>query len=217
MTGPLPPSRDPGPAGPRHAGPHPVHRGGPPAGYPAAPIPVYPGPPQLPLPMPYRPPRSRRLLIAGLVLAAVALAAILGYAAPRTGTDAAGENSSIDPESAKTAIQAYLAALLDRDIDTVARNTLCGIYDGVSDHRSDNAVAKMGSDAFRKQFSQAEVTSIDKIVYLSDFQAQALFTMRVAPVSGGQRSDHTQGLAQLLAVDGGVLVCSYQLRSAGAF
>lgn len=58
------------------------------------------------------------------------------------------------------------------------------MYDGVRDKRSDQALAKLSSDAFRKQFSQVEVTSIDKIVYLSQYQAQALFTMKASPATG---------------------------------
>ena len=38
-----------------------------------------------------------------------------------------------------------------------SRNALCGLYDGVRDKRSDQALAKLSSDAFRKQFSQVAV------------------------------------------------------------
>lgn len=225
MTGPHPPNHGIGSAGPPGAGPHPIHPGGPSAGYPGSPMAGYPRPPMagypglLPPPLP-QPPRSRHGLVAGLVVAAAvltALAAFIGYALRGSGANVPHAASDISATSAKTAIQGYLNALLDRDIDTVARNTLCGIYDGVIDHRSDNAVAKMSSDAFRKQFAQPEVTSIDKIVYLSDVQAQALFTMRVTRSGGGQRRDHTQGVAQLLSADDDVLVCSFALRTAGTF
>ena len=87
----------------------------------------------------------------------------------------------ISDATAKTAIQGYLDALEHRDTETIARNALCGIYDAVRDRRSDQALAKLSSDAFRKQFSEAQVTSIDKIVYWSDYQAQVLFSMRVEP------------------------------------
>lgn len=190
-------------------GPYPPN----PGGYPPAPMMAYPEPPAV-----SRPPRPRRGLIAGLVLAAVALAALaglIGYTVHGNGSHQAGGAGGITESSAKTAIQDYLNALLDRDIDRIARNTLCGIYDAVRDHRPDDAVAKVSSDAFRRQFAQAEVASIDKIVYLSDAQAQALFTIRVTRLSGDQRDDRTQGVAQLLSVDDSVLVCSYQLRSTG--
>ncbi|HEU4363506.1 MAG TPA: hypothetical protein VFR27_18650 [Mycobacterium sp.] len=204
MSGPYPPNHGIGSAGPPGTGP--------PAGYPGSPIAGYPGL----LPPPPHPPRSRRGLIAGLAVAAAlltALAAFTGYAV--RGATAARAGGVISQASAKTAIQGYLTALLDRDIDTVARHSLCGVYDGVSDRRSDDEVATMSSDAFRKQFSQAEVTSVDMVVHLSDVQAQALFTMRVTRVSGDQHRDRIQGIAQLLSADGDVLVCSFALRTAG--
>jgi hypothetical protein len=61
------------------------------------------------------------------------------------------------------------------------------------------------------------VTSIDKIVYLSNYQAQVLFTMRVNLATGGPPRDQVQGLAQLLFQHNQVLVCSYVLRTAGAY
>ncbi len=45
-------------------------------------------------------------------------------------------------------------------------------------------MAGLASDAFRKQFSQVEVTGIDANVPWSTTQAQVLFTMRVAPAGG---------------------------------
>ena len=207
MAGPYPPNYG---IGPGIGAARPPHPGAPPAGYPMRPPMPYPGPP------PRGPRRLRLGWGAVLVVVVAALAAVLGYAVRGAGTGTSRQSASISAPAAKTAIQGYLDALIDRDIDTVARNTLCGIYDDVADHRSDNAVAKMSSDAFRKQFSQAEVTAIDKMVYLSDVQAQALFTMRVTQTSGAQRNDRTQGVAQLLWADGSVLVCSYQLRGAGS-
>lgn len=81
----------------------------------------------------------------------------------------------------------------------------------------DQALAKLSSDAFRKQFSQVEVTSIDKIVYWSQYQAQVLFTMQVTPAAGGPPRGQVQGIAQLLFQRGQVLVCSYVLRTAGSY
>jgi len=87
----------------------------------------------------------------------------------------------------------------------------------VRDKRSDQALAKMSSDAFRKQFSEVELTSIDKIVYLSQYQGQALFTMRVSPAAGGPTRGDVQGVAQLLFQRGQIMVCSYVLRTGGSY
>jgi hypothetical protein len=109
-----------------------------------------------------------------------------------------------------------LDALDHRDTETIARNALCGIYDAVRDRRSDQALAKLSSDAFRKQFSEVEVTAVDKVVYLSQYQAQALFTMKVSPFAGGPMHGQVQGIAQLLFQRNQILVCSYVLRTAGS-
>lgn len=50
------------------------------------------------------------------------------------------------------------------------------------------------SDALRPQFVRAEVTSLDKIVYLSNYQAP-----------------------QLLSTDTQILVCSYVLHTSGMY
>lgn len=217
MAGPYPPNYGIG-SGIGSVGPiPPQHTGAYPSGATTGPMVAYPGP--LAPPMPY-PPRSRRRRVFGVVVAIVvvaALAALIGYAVRSDTSTATGDGRIITEAPAKTAIQDYLNALESRDTDTITRNTLCGIYDRVTDHRSDDAVAKMSSDAFRGQFSRAEVTSIDKIVHLSNFQAQVLFTMRVAPPRGGNAREDVQGLAQLLSVDHRVLVCSYVLRAAGFY
>jgi hypothetical protein len=132
-------------------------------------------------------------------------------------TNGANTGAAFSDASAKTAIQGYLDALEHRDTDTIVRNTLCGMYDGVHDKRADQALAKLNSDAFRKQFSQVQVTSIDKIVYLSQYQAQALFSMQVSPAAGGPAHGPVQGVAQLLFQRGQILVCSYVLRTGGAY
>jgi len=120
--------------------------------------------------------------------------------------------------AATSAIQGYLTALSDGDTETVARNNACGMFDAVKERKSDLALARLASDAFRKQFSRAEVTSIDKIVLSSTFQAQVLFTMRVAPASGSRNAkDQQQGVAQLLRQDDQILVCSYLLRTAAQY
>jgi probable HAF family extracellular repeat protein len=98
------------------------------------------------------------LLGLGLVGVLIATALFAGLNRPGSGSTAFGESN------AKTAIQNYLTALSDGDTETIARNTLCGMYDGIKDRRSDMALARLASDAFRKQFARADVTSIDKIV-----------------------------------------------------
>jgi hypothetical protein len=188
---------------------------------PAAPS-AYPG--TLPPPVPYPTRRRWPKIVAGLlvvaalagVLTAVLVAGRRGPSAPVVVSDA----------RAQAAIQEYLNALLDGDEEAVARHTLCGLYDGVKDRKADLAVAGLASDAFRKQFSQVEVTGIDANVPWSTTQAQVLFTMRVAPASGstrGQRpvNEEQQGVAQLLVQRNGkdeqVLVCSYVLRTSGQY
>jgi hypothetical protein len=172
---------------------------------------------QPPAPVPYPPQRSKRRLIVGIVLA-IALVAVLTVAIVYgVRTNGANTGATFSEGAAKTAIQGYLDALEHRDINEIARNALCGLYDGVQDKRSDQALAKLSSDAFRKQFSEVELTSIDKIVYLSQYQAQALFTMKVTPMSGGPMHGQVQGIAQLLFQRGQIMVCSYVLRTGGSY
>jgi hypothetical protein len=205
-----PPFTDPHPSQPI-PGPHPYAVPPGQAAEAAPPSAAYPGP--LPPPVRYR--RRRRGWLLGTLLALVLVtglvAAILhsSHRGPTTAT--------ISDATAKTAIQGYLDALERRDIDTIARNSLCGIYDAVRDRRSDQALAKLSSDAFRKQFTEAQVTSIDKIVYWSDYQAQVLFSMRVQPGGGGTSREQVQGIAQLLLQHNQVLVCSYVQRTAGSY
>ncbi len=205
MAGPRTPDHGFAAHGPPYTDPHPSG--------PAALTAAYPG--QLPPPVPY-PQRQRRrvviITVAALVLVAAMTLAI--WYGSQQGRSSAG--GTLSDATAKVAIQDYLTALENRDTETVARNMLCGIYDAVHDRRSDKALAKLSSDAFRKQYSQAEVTSIDKVVYLSSYQAQVLFSMRVKSPTGSAR-DQVQGLAQLLTQHGDVLVCSYMLRTAGAY
>ncbi len=208
MTGPYPP-----PQGTDVTSTHSVPPGyGP--GYPGPPS-AYPGP--LPPPVPYPTPRrGRRLLTRVVVLAAVVglVAAVVWAARDDAATTATGV---INEGSAKTAIQNYLDALSDKDLQTISRNTLCGLYDGVRDRRSDDALAKLSSDAFNKQFSSAEVTSVDTIVFASPTSAQVLFSMRVTAARGTRGPEERQGVAQLLTHNNQILVCSYVMRTAGAF
>jgi hypothetical protein len=212
MVGPHPPNHTLGPDGPTpHAESQPVEfPAGPAAGAPPA---DYAG--QTLAPHPRR--RSKRRLVIGALVALALIAAMTLAIAYGVRTNGANTGTSFSEGPTKTAIQDYLNALEHRDIDVIVRNALCGLYDGVRDKRSDQALAKMSSDAFRKQFSEVEVTSIDKVVYLSQYQAQALFTMRVLPAAGGPSRGDVQGIAQLLFQRGQIMVCSYVLRTGGSY
>ena len=223
MPGPYPPDQRLGADGPPFTDPHPSQPipdqpayVGPPVGEPveaAPPAAAYPG--LLPPPVPYPKRRRRRLVLAAVV--AVVLFAGLITAIVHGAHNGPSTSGAFSDATAKAAIQGYLDALEHRDTETIARNTLCGIYDAVRDRRSDQALAKLSSDAFRKQFTEAQVTSIDKIVYWSNYQAQVLFTMRVATATGGGARDQVQGIAQLLNQHNQVLVCSYVQRTAGSY
>jgi hypothetical protein len=208
MAGPYPQYSDAALSQPNYTEPYPSH-----------PIPaaasVYPG--MLPPPVPY-PSRRRWRLIAVILLVVAIVAgtttAIVYAVNPDPGIQAGGQ---ITEATAKTAIQNYLDALGRGDTETVARNTLCGFYDAVKDKRSDQALARLSSETFRKQFSQADVMSIDKMVFMSPNQVQVLFSMQVVPVTRGSQKHQEQAIAQLLSQDDKVLVCQYLLRSAGQY
>jgi hypothetical protein len=203
MAGPYPPEYGAGPVGPQ----------------------IYPYPDNVPsaypgmLPPPVQYPKKRRWrLFAGAVLALAVVAGLVAAIVLLADRDDAGGPSALTDASAKAAIQEYLDAMTNGDDETVARHTLCGLFDAVKQRRSDLALASLSSDAFRKQYSRAEVTSIDKMVPTSPLQAQVLFTMRVVPAgrSGGGDGEE-QAVAQLLAQDNEVLVCSYLPRTAGQY
>jgi hypothetical protein len=156
-------------------------------------------------------------LIIGVLVAIALVAATTAAIVYGVRTNGANTGGAFSEGPVKAAIQGYLDALAHRDVDTIERHALCGIYDGIRDRRPDQALAKLSSDAFRKQFSEAEVTSIDKVVYLSQYQAQALFTMNVSPAAGGPRHGQVQGIAQLLFQRNQILVCSYVLRTASLY
>src|SRR6185312_6655645 len=100
------------------------------------------------------------------------------------------------------------------DVEEIARHMLCGLFDAVKEKRSDLALADLSSDTFRRQFSKAEVTSVDKMVSSSPNQAQVLFSMNVTPAGSRTRPPPEmaeQGVAQLIVDNDQVLVCSYLL------
>ncbi|HYP95327.1 MAG TPA: hypothetical protein VER34_19950 [Mycobacterium sp.] len=208
MTGPYPPEYGAGPVGPQMYAPQPYQ-----ANVPS------PYPSMLPPPVPY--PKRRWWPIAAVALAVAVVAALVTAIVLASRNDASG-HTALTQASAKAAIQEYLDALSKGDDQTVARHTLCGLFDAVKEHRSDLALASLSSDAFRKQYSHVEVTSIDKMVNWSPNQAQVLFTMRVTLASGSTRDQSTkdneeQAVAQLLAEDNQILVCSYLPRTAGQY
>jgi hypothetical protein len=208
-----PPLTDPHPSQPIDQPPYavPPVRHAPEAAPPSA---AYPG--LLPPPVRY-PKRRRRWVVVAALAALVLVTALIAAIVHGVRSGPTTSPGVISDATATTAIQGYLDALDHRDTDTIARNALCGIYDAVRDRRSDQALAKLSSDAFRKQFSEAQVTSIDKIVYWSDYQAQVLFSMSVKPATGSALHEHIQGIAQLLSQHNQVLVCSYVQRTAGTY
>ena len=141
----------------------------------------------LPPPVQYPPRRRRRWIIAAVaVLAVAAVVGVIAAVVLTGGREEQPPAGAMTQASAQTAIQDYLDALSNGDDETVARNTLCGLFDAAKERRADLALAGLSSDAFRKQYSSAEVTSIDKMVLWSPTQAQVLFTMRVEPASGSR-------------------------------
>ena len=214
MTGPYPPHYGAGPAGPQD---YPGNYGQQPYGqqFTAA----YPG--TLPPPVPYPPRRRRWIAIAVAIIAVLAVAGVITAVALTRGEADSSGNGALTEASARTAIQNYLDALTNGDAETVARHSLCGLFDAVKERRSDLALASLSSDAFRKQYSSAQVTSVDKMVLSSPTQAQVLFTMKVTPQSRSSRTQPAdadeQAIAQLVSVDNDVLVCSYLPRTAGQY
>ena len=210
MTGPYPPDYGAGPTGPQMDPPS--------VPYPESVPSAYPG--MLPPPVPYRR-RKRWPFVVAAVAAAVAIAGVVLGIVFAGSSDEERRTGALTDASAQAAIQEYLDALTNGDDETVARHTLCGLFDAVKEKRSDLALAGLSGDAFRKQYSSAEVISIDKIVQPSPSQAQVLFTMRVQPAAGSRRgqtdAEEQQAVAQLLAQGDEVLVCSYLPRTGGQY
>lgn len=219
MTGPYPPPYGAGPAGPQgypQTYPQPQYGAQP---YPGSFDGGYPG--GLPPPLPY-PPKRRKWLIVGVAAVAVVALAGAATAVALSGDDRDGAvGGPLTEASAQAAIQDYVDALTNGDAEAVARHTLCGLFDAVTEKRSDLALASLSSDAFRKQYSSAQVTSIDKMVQSSPTQAQVLFTIKVTPKTSSSRNQSResdeQAVAQLLSIDNQVLVCSYLPRTAGQY
>jgi hypothetical protein len=217
MAGPYPPEYGAGPAGAQMY-PESFSQQPPAQPYPDNVPSAYPG--MLPPPVHY-PKRRRWRLVTAAVLAVAVVAALVTAIVMVARNGKPASNGGLTEASAKTAIQEYLTAMTKGDDETVARHTMCGLYDAVKERRSDLALAGLSSDAFRRQYSRAEVSSIDKMVIWSPNQAQVLFTMKVAPASGSSRSQQPrqeeQAVAQLLAENNEVLVCSYLPRTAGQY
>ncbi len=227
MAGPYPPHQGTGPIGPLAASPAypPAYPAGFPPGFSPEPYPfdtgpvsaAYPGP--LPPPVPY--PRRGRWWVGTALLSVLAAIAAVAVVVVVSGgrQESAPVAGEINSESAAAAIQAYLDALLKGDLQTVSRNMLCGLYDGVKDRRADDALAKLSSDTFQRQFTHVDVTGVDTIVFASPASAQVLFSMRVVPGAGlrGTGPTDRQGVVQLLSYNDEILVCSYVMRTAGAF
>src|SRR5690348_1780834 len=211
MTGPYPPEYGAGPVGPQMYAPQP---------YPDNV--AHPYPAMLPPVLQYPRRRWWRPVAVALLAIVAVVASVIAIVLATRGDNASG-HTALTQASAKAAIQNYLDALSNGDDQTVARHTLCGLYDSVKERRSDLALASLSSDAFRKQYSHAEVTSVDKMVLWSPNQAQVLFTMKVAPASGSSsrtqasNDDEQQAVAQVLAQDKETLVCSYLPRTAGQY
>jgi hypothetical protein len=211
MAGPYPPYPPAGSQGqPGAPQPYPGEPLPYPPGYPAG----YPGPLPPPVAYPTPPKRGRGLWWA---LGALAVVGALVAAALLIGGRSAGGSGGFSDATAKSAIQNYLNALSSADTETIARNNSCGMFDALKERRSDLALARLASDAFRKQFSKADVTSIDKIVASSNYQAQVLFTMKVVRNSQRSTRDEEQGVAQLIRQGDQTLVCSYLLRTAAQY
>lgn len=160
-------------------------------------------------------PRGRRaLVILGLVLALFLGGGAAGIVlAQRDGAPATSD--TLSPDSAKAAIQDYLDALAQGKDERIAEHASCGMFDSFKDTQSDMVLANLASDAFRRQFSTATVTTIDKIVTLSENQSQVLFTMRAKKAGRNGMEVDAQATAGLLVQGETILVCNYLPRTAG--
>lgn len=209
MAGPLPYPESPYPGTPQQ---QPL----PPFGGPQVPSP-YPG--TLPPPVDYpKAPRRRRFVFIALgVLVAVMVAAVAATIVFAERGPETTASTAITPDSAKAAIQEYLDALTQGKDEIIAEHASCGLFDAVKDKQGDMALANLASETFRRQFSSAEVTTVDKIVELSPNQAQVLFSMDAKSAGRSATETERQAVAQILAQGDRLLVCSYLPRNAGPF
>jgi hypothetical protein len=184
-----------------------------------------PGGPHVPSPYPWTLPppveypsgrRRRRRITAvlGLLMALVVAAAVTTSVLAERGPGHASPGA-LNQDSAKAAIQDYLDALAQGKNERIAEHASCGLFDAIKDRRADMSLANLASDAFRRQFSNAQVSSIDKVVMWSPNQAQVLFTMKATRASASKAEVERQAVAQLLIQDPEILVCSYLPRNAG--
>lgn len=189
----------------------------PPPGAPQVPSP-YPGSLPPPVDYPGTPRRRRFLAIALGLLVALVVAAVVGTLILVGGRTTEATAATLNDDSAKAAIQDYLDALSQGKDERIAEHASCGLFDAIEDTQADMALANLASDAFRRQFSSAQVSSIDKIVTWSPNQAQVLFTMKAKPAGRGANTEQErQAVAQLLIQDDEILVCSYLPRNSGPF
>jgi Tfp pilus assembly protein PilX len=151
-------------------------------------------------------------VLVALMVAAVATTIVIAQRGSQTSTD-----TTLTADSAKAAIQEYLDALTQGKDEVIAEHASCGLFDAVKDKQSDMALANLASETFRRQFSSADVTTVDKIVNLSPNQAQVLFSMDAKSAGRSQSPVERQAVAQLLIQGDQILVCSYLPRNAGPF
>src|SRR6478735_1353672 len=121
MTGPYPPEYGAGPVGPQIYAPQPY-----PENVPS------PYPSMLPPPLEYPKRRWWRPVVA-VTLAVAVVAALITAIVLAARNDSSSSHSAVTDASAKAAIQEYLDALSKGDVQTVARHTLCGLFDAVKE------------------------------------------------------------------------------------
>jgi hypothetical protein len=78
------------------------------------------------------------------VVAGIVVAAVLAGRGP-----APSSNTGLVADAVKVAIQKLYSTRYRTATSRTSPATLCGLYDGVKDRRTDEALARMSSDAFR--------------------------------------------------------------------
>jgi hypothetical protein len=176
-------------------------------GFPSA---QYPGPYTAPYPVDYPQPGRRVPRWAWVAVAAVlliGLALLLGLTANNTGSVSSQPTTTVIQRS----VQGYFDALASGDTKSLARNASCGLFDEVRDKNPELSLMRLSSESFRKENGKVTLTSIDKVVRLSEYQLRVLFTVQA------QKTANPQGQAELLLGEDGIYVCSAYLRTAGTF